>query len=53
MIDYFFLDDFLLLLPPLDFLEEDEDFDEPPFLAAIRVHHLSCLYGTSRSRFLA
>jgi hypothetical protein len=48
MIAYFFFEDFLLLA--LDFLAEDL---EALFLAAIRVHHLSCLYGTSRSRFLA
>ncbi|HVG25026.1 MAG TPA: hypothetical protein VND45_12775 [Thermoanaerobaculia bacterium] len=43
MIAYFFFDDFLLL-PPLDFLLEDEDL-EPPFFAAISAHHLSCRTG--------
>jgi hypothetical protein len=44
MIAYFFFEDFLLLLllPPLDFLDEDL---EALFLAAIRVHHLSCRTG--------
>jgi hypothetical protein len=41
MIAYFFFDDFLLL-PPLDFLDEDL---EPPFFAAISAHHLSCRTG--------
>jgi hypothetical protein len=44
MIAYFFLDDFLALL-----FFAGAAF----FFAAIRTHHLSCLYGTSRSRFLA
>jgi hypothetical protein len=43
MMAYFFFDDFLLLLPPLDFFE-DEDF-EALFFAAISAHHLSCLTG--------
>ena len=44
MIAYFFFDDFLLL-PPLDFFD-DEDLEEPPFLdAAISAHHLSCRTG--------
>ncbi|HEX8169370.1 MAG TPA: hypothetical protein VF824_02385 [Thermoanaerobaculia bacterium] len=43
MIAYFFFDDFLLL-PPLDFFDEDEDL-EPPFFEAISAHHLSCRTG--------
>ncbi|HUP60128.1 MAG TPA: hypothetical protein VNA69_06890 [Thermoanaerobaculia bacterium] len=42
MIAYFFFEDFL---PPAFFAAF--------FFAAISAHHLSCLYGTSRSRFLA
>ncbi|HEX6082953.1 MAG TPA: hypothetical protein VF266_00405 [Thermoanaerobaculia bacterium] len=41
MIAYFFFDDFLLL-PPLDFLEEDFEL---LFFAAISAHHLSCRTG--------
>jgi len=44
MIAYFFLDAFLA--PPAFFAAAF-------FFAAISAHHLSCLYGTSRSRFLA
>ncbi|MBV8516008.1 MAG: hypothetical protein JO197_01280 [Acidobacteria bacterium] len=43
MIAYFFFDDFLLLLPPLDFF--DEDLEPPFFEAAISAHHLSCRTG--------
>jgi hypothetical protein len=42
MIAYFFFDDDFLL-PPLDFF--DEEALEPPFLAAISAHHLSCRTG--------
>jgi hypothetical protein len=46
MIAYFFLDDFLLELPPF--------FAAAAFFfAAISFHHLSLPYGISRSRFWA